>query len=334
MGDYRPARWGNAREPYQFTGKEEDIEVGATYFGARYYQAHLGRFMSADPLAIHALGGDLNPYAYVRGRIMASTDPTGLVDDAVNAAAQQMPSPQPGTVTDPNGTTTTTSGPLGLALDYAAIIADQFGKIESTRIGVEGGPYFTPGDVHKEVANAVATLPANLAIAAADPIGVWRLVASLTGHPIGVRVIPASKDPKNVSGAMVATAGLVLAVAGVKSAAAAEAAAQPSLGPVAGGGAEVSNITAAEAARIQNAATRIGKPITLVGSRARGTATAASDWDYFVEANSATRRSVARSLPGSRNIAVGENGFLQLDIFKGPLDPARPHIIFSPGGSP
>ena len=85
--DYRPARWGNAREPYKFTGKEEDIEVGATYFGARYYQAHLGRFMSADPLAIHALGGDLNPYAYVRGRIMASTDPTGLVDDAVNAAA-------------------------------------------------------------------------------------------------------------------------------------------------------------------------------------------------------------------------------------------------------
>ena len=78
--DYRPARWGSAREPYKFTGKEEDIEVGLTYFGARYYQPHLGRFVSADPLAIHAMGADLNPYAYVRGRVMSHVDPLGLAD--------------------------------------------------------------------------------------------------------------------------------------------------------------------------------------------------------------------------------------------------------------
>ena len=88
--DYRPSRWGNAREAYKFTGKEEDIEVGATYFGARYYQAHLGRFMSADPLRIHGLGADLNPYAYVGGRVMSHVDPFGL-DDA------PMPVPVPGT---------------------------------------------------------------------------------------------------------------------------------------------------------------------------------------------------------------------------------------------
>jgi RHS repeat-associated protein len=76
--DYRPNRWHNAREPYKFTGKEEDIEVGATYFGARYYQPHLGRFMSADPLTIHGGGGDLNPYAYVGGRVMSHVDPLGL----------------------------------------------------------------------------------------------------------------------------------------------------------------------------------------------------------------------------------------------------------------
>ncbi|CAN5680008.1 hypothetical protein BH11MYX4_BH11MYX4_50240 [soil metagenome] len=84
--DFRPNRWHNAREPYKFTGKEEDIEVGATYFGARYYNAHLGRFLSADPLAIHALGGDLNPYAYVRGRVMSHVDPLGLADDAIDSA--------------------------------------------------------------------------------------------------------------------------------------------------------------------------------------------------------------------------------------------------------
>ena len=86
--DHRPARWAHAREPYKFTGKEEDIEVGATYFGARYYNAHLGRFMSADPLTIHGLTGDMNPYAYVRGRIASHVDPFGLQDTQVQAAVE------------------------------------------------------------------------------------------------------------------------------------------------------------------------------------------------------------------------------------------------------
>ena len=92
--DYRPAAWNAFREPYKFTGKEEDIEVGATYFGARYYQPYLGRFMSADPLTVQGLASDLNPYAYVGGRVMSRVDPLGLCT--------------PGSVvTDPNGTTTT-----------------------------------------------------------------------------------------------------------------------------------------------------------------------------------------------------------------------------------
>jgi RHS repeat-associated protein len=72
--DYRPERWASFREDYKFTGKEEDIEVGATYFGARYYNAHLGRFMSPDPLTIHGMGADLNPYAYA---VVSRLEPTG-----------------------------------------------------------------------------------------------------------------------------------------------------------------------------------------------------------------------------------------------------------------
>jgi RHS repeat-associated protein len=78
--DYRPARWSSFREDYRFTEKEEDIEVGLTYFGARYYSPYLGRWASPDPLQIHAGGGDANPYAYVRGKLAQSTDPTGLDD--------------------------------------------------------------------------------------------------------------------------------------------------------------------------------------------------------------------------------------------------------------
>ena len=79
--DYRPSEWKAFREPYKFTGKEEDIEVGATYFGARYYQPYLGRFMSADPLTIHGLGSDLNPYAYVSGQVTTHIDPWGLSEE-------------------------------------------------------------------------------------------------------------------------------------------------------------------------------------------------------------------------------------------------------------
>jgi RHS repeat-associated protein len=79
--DYRPERWQRFREAYKFTGKEDDVEMGITYFGARYYSPFLGRWMSPDPLAIHSLGGDLNPYAYVHGRVTTAVDALGLDDD-------------------------------------------------------------------------------------------------------------------------------------------------------------------------------------------------------------------------------------------------------------
>ncbi|MBK8997997.1 MAG: RHS repeat-associated core domain-containing protein [Myxococcales bacterium] len=76
--DYRPERWKGFREDYRFTGKEEDVEVGLQYFGKRYYAPLLNRWVSADPLTIHALGSDLNVYAYVRGAALKATDPLGL----------------------------------------------------------------------------------------------------------------------------------------------------------------------------------------------------------------------------------------------------------------
>ena len=82
--DYRPARWGSFREDYKFTGKEEDIEIGLVYFGARYYYPKLGRFASADPLTTHGAGADLNPYAYVGGRVSSQVDPLGLDNETVH----------------------------------------------------------------------------------------------------------------------------------------------------------------------------------------------------------------------------------------------------------
>jgi RHS repeat-associated protein len=93
--DYRPASFAGVRDDVAFTGKEEDVEVGLQYFGARYLVPALGRWASADPLATHALGADLNEYAYVHGRVYAATDPNGL-DCAPNTPCSEGKSPDNG----------------------------------------------------------------------------------------------------------------------------------------------------------------------------------------------------------------------------------------------
>ena len=48
------------------------------YFGARYYAPMLARWISPDPLAVHAGGADPNVYAYVSGSPHRFVDPVGL----------------------------------------------------------------------------------------------------------------------------------------------------------------------------------------------------------------------------------------------------------------
>src|SRR5688572_9674790 len=87
--DYRPERWAGFREDYRFTGKEEDVEVGLQYFGKRFLNPLLGRWVSADPLAVHVPGeADWNLYAYVGGTVLKSVDPFGL-DVTLIVAAQK-----------------------------------------------------------------------------------------------------------------------------------------------------------------------------------------------------------------------------------------------------
>jgi len=99
--DYRPSRWSALHEAHQFTAKEQDSEVGAIYFGARYYQPHLGRWISADPLTIHGLGSDLNPYAYVGGRVTTQVDQLGLQGEIILRLDPPPIVSQPRTQEDP-----------------------------------------------------------------------------------------------------------------------------------------------------------------------------------------------------------------------------------------
>lgn len=58
------------------------------------------------------------------------------------------------------------------------------------------------------------------------------------------------------------------------------------------------------AAQIQKVADKIGKRVIVVGSRAKGTATPWSDWDYMIEGNSTVRSYGRWQLP--RGVAGGE----------------------------
>ncbi|MEZ4909208.1 MAG: RHS repeat-associated core domain-containing protein, partial [Saprospiraceae bacterium] len=61
--------------PYRFTGKEQDSETGLYYYGARYYDPRLGRFLSVDPLAEKY--GAWSPYAYTFDNPLKFNDPDG-----------------------------------------------------------------------------------------------------------------------------------------------------------------------------------------------------------------------------------------------------------------
>ncbi len=71
-----------SREDYKFTGKERDKESGLYYYGARYYEPVVGRFVSADPLYVETAssGGSqtLSVYSYVLNNPLRLVDPLGF----------------------------------------------------------------------------------------------------------------------------------------------------------------------------------------------------------------------------------------------------------------
>jgi RHS repeat-associated protein len=70
-------KYDNTEEPYGFTGKEEDTDVGLHYFGARYYSAYLGRWISPDPPVVHGSAAGANYFQYAANAPYIAIDPDG-----------------------------------------------------------------------------------------------------------------------------------------------------------------------------------------------------------------------------------------------------------------
>jgi len=68
---------GDDVTPYKFTGKELDT-TGLYYFGARYYDPEIGRFISADSIVQSPFDPQtLNRYTYCRNNPLKYVDPSG-----------------------------------------------------------------------------------------------------------------------------------------------------------------------------------------------------------------------------------------------------------------
>ncbi len=70
---YMSSSSGNGDETHLFTGKRADSGTGLTYFGSRYYDPEIGRFISSDP----AKWGT-NWYIYCYNNPIAYIDPDGM----------------------------------------------------------------------------------------------------------------------------------------------------------------------------------------------------------------------------------------------------------------
>ena len=69
---------------YKYTGQEEDSEIGLYYYGSRYYNPEVTKFMSRDPavyderfLEMLRDPQSFNTYAYVRNNPIKYIDPSG-----------------------------------------------------------------------------------------------------------------------------------------------------------------------------------------------------------------------------------------------------------------
>ncbi len=67
---------GNDDTPFTFTGKELDSRTGLHYFGARFYDPRIGRWLAPDPLADKYPAW--SPYNYVFDNPVELVDPFGL----------------------------------------------------------------------------------------------------------------------------------------------------------------------------------------------------------------------------------------------------------------
>lgn len=161
---------GIVRQPYGFTGKEQDAESDLHYFEARYLAGRLSRFISPDPKYANpgALREDdlssylaepqkANLYSYTLSNPLKYTDPSGLDQEAAELAAIRQTLTNAGVGADTavaaNVTPSSPSQGIGIASmlrdmppikGIAPIALNKYADVEVAEAGI-GGPFLAVG---------------------------------------------------------------------------------------------------------------------------------------------------------------------------------------------
>lgn len=85
MAEVRYRAWGEDRytsgatpTTYRYTGQRNEADLGLYYYGARWYDPYLGRFVQADTMVPEAGNPqNLNRFSYAANNPFGYTDPTG-----------------------------------------------------------------------------------------------------------------------------------------------------------------------------------------------------------------------------------------------------------------
>ncbi len=292
-----------------FTGHEHLTGVGLIHMNGRVYDPAIGRFMSPDPIIQDPLNTQsYNRYTYVFNNPLRYVDPTGFTcEDSGNP--------------DTGGSCTTTAPDLSggnggfTVFDFVQFTFNNFGElynnpdynINDTYLGgTEAGAFAESVHSAFDPVNNLNDLKEELATAG--------IIAGITG------VIAKKADKFKKWGEKIKETfarGNKEKKVGAKE-------------PTVGGGGTLDKLTSNEQARVQNAANRSGKDISVVGSRVNPNKDLRpdSDFDFVIDVNAKTRNSLSRSLPGSKN--VRESISNNQDIFKGSVNIDKPHVIFHP----
>jgi RHS repeat-associated protein len=81
------ASTGTLTNPFQYTGRDYDVETGVRYYRARYYDQAVGRFLSEDPVRSSVR---TKPYKYVSNNPLIFSDPLGLTETCVLLGTYQL----------------------------------------------------------------------------------------------------------------------------------------------------------------------------------------------------------------------------------------------------
>ncbi len=162
----RLLREAQDREQVGYTGKPEEVELGLTYFGARWYDPHLGRFLSPDPVPFQETNPhSFNRYAYGNANPYKFVDPDGnapvLVPIIVGTLLElgNLAYEAYDTIANPCGDCVKSSG-ISFPSGIGSAATKAAGKVARTVAGkaaknapIRWGPHNGPGPLGEKVAS-------------------------------------------------------------------------------------------------------------------------------------------------------------------------------------